>query len=66
MFYGFLWIFLIDNVRKALWNSAQIDACIRTYIHLLPTGSEDKGVLVVGNIPVAILPSCQDMKYIAL
>ena len=33
---------------------------------LLPTGSEEREVLGVGNIPVAILPSCQDMKYIAL
>ena len=32
----------------------------------LPTGSEERGVLGVGSIPVAILPSCQDMKTIAL
>ena len=25
--------------------------------HLLPTGSAERGVLVVGSIPVAILPS---------
>ena len=35
-------------------------------IHLLPTGSEEREVLGVGSIPVAILPSCQDMKTIAL
>ena len=29
---------------------------------LLPTGSEEREVLVVGSIPVAILPSCQYMK----
>ena len=29
---------------------------------LLPTGSEEKGVLGVGSIPVVILPSCQHMK----
>ena len=34
--------------------------------HLLPTGSEERGVLRVGSIPVAILPSCQDMKTFAL
>ena len=34
--------------------------------HLLPTGSEKKGVLEVGSIPVAILPSCQYIKIIAL
>ena len=33
---------------------------------LLPTGSEEREVLGVGNIPVAILPSCQDMKTIAI
>ena len=32
----------------------------------LPTGSEEKGVLGVGSIPVAILPSCQDTKTIVL
>ena len=29
---------------------------------LLPTGSEERGVLGVGSIPVAIFPSCQGMK----
>ena len=33
---------------------------------LLPTGSEEKGVLGVGSTPVAILPSSQDVKIIAL
>ena len=33
---------------------------------LLPTGSEEREVLGVGCISVAILPSCQDMKTIAL
>ena len=31
---------------------------------LLPTGSEERGVLAVGNIPVAILPSGQEMKTV--
>ena len=35
-------------------------------VTLLPTGSEERGVLGVGSIPVAILPSCQDMKAVAL
>ena len=35
-------------------------------LYLLPTRSEERGVLGVGSIPVAILPSCQDMKTIAL
>ena len=33
---------------------------------LLPTGSEERRVLGVGSIPVAILPPCQDMKTIGL
>ena len=31
-----------------------------------PAGSEEREVLGIGSIPVAILPSCQDMKTIAL
>ena len=34
--------------------------------NLLPTRGEEREVLVVGSIPVAILPSCQDMETIAL
>ena len=33
---------------------------------LLPDRSEERGVLEAGSIPVAILPSCQDMKTIEL
>ena len=33
---------------------------------LLPTGSDEREVLLVGSIPVAILTSCQDVKTIAL
>ena len=33
-----------------------------TDYNLLPTGSEERGVLGIGSIPVAILTSCQDMK----
>ena len=33
---------------------------------LLPTGSEEREVLGVASIPVAILPSLQNMKIIAL
>ena len=31
---------------------------------LLPTGSKKRGVLGMGSIPIAILPSCQDMTTI--
>ena len=34
--------------------------------YLLPNGSEEREVLVVGSIPVAILPSCHDMKTFPL
>ena len=33
-------------------------------ICLLPTGSEERGVLWVESIPLAILPSCQDVKLL--
>ena len=36
------------------------------YCYLLPTGGEEREVLGVGTFPVAILPSCQDMRTIAL
>ena len=35
-------------------------------VSLLPTGSEESEVLGVGSIPIAILPSGQNMKTIAL
>ena len=34
--------------------------------YLLPTGSEEKEVLGVWSIPVAICPSCHYMKHITL
>ena len=43
-----------------------IEVICQWELHLLPTGSEEREVLGVGSIPVAILPSCQDMKTIAL
>ena len=35
---------------------------MNNYCNLLPTKSDDRGILRVGSIPVAILPSCQYMK----
>ena len=35
-------------------------------IRVLPIGSEERGVVGVGSILVAIHPSCQNMKTIAL
>ena len=33
---------------------------------LLPTGSEKREVFGAGSIPVAIIPSCQNMKIVTL
>ena len=43
-----------------------IDTCIGSKEVLLPTGSEERGVLWVGSISVTILSSCQNMKTKAL
>ena len=37
---------------------------IGSHVHLLPTGSKERGVLGVGSIPAAILSSCQHMKIL--
>ena len=55
----------IDNNVPAIVR----DACIYIIfcnVDLLPTGSEEREVLGFGSIPVAKLPSCQDMNHIAL
>ena len=41
-------------------------ALLKVFLRLLSTGRKEREVLGVGSIPVAILPSCQDMKSIAL
>ena len=46
----------LSNLPSLLWGDCN---------GLLPAGSEE-GVLGVGSLPVAILPSGQDMKTIAL
>ena len=33
-------------------------------VNRFPTGSEKREVLGVGSIPMAIFPSCQDMKML--
>ena len=43
-----------------------IDHSYHVLNDLLPIGSEERGVLGVGSIPVAILPSCQNVKTFAL
>ena len=37
---------------------------LQVLLILLPTGSEEREVLGVGSIPVAILPSCQYTKIL--
>ena len=39
---------------------------IQNVVILLPTGSEEREVLGVGSIHVALLPSCHNIKIIAL
>ena len=52
-----------ESYEDTLWAALLISTW---HYHLLLSGSEESGVLGVGSIPVAILPSCQDMKNIAL
>ena len=56
----------MSNLRKSYVLHIYRPIYIYIYIYLLPTGSEEREVLGVGSIPVAILPFCQDMKTIAL
>ena len=55
---------LIDTNKDTYSILTEI-AKVRSTI-ILPTGSEWRGVLGVESIPVATLPSCQDMKIVAL
>ena len=36
------------------------------FMNLIPTGSKEREVLGLGSIPVARLPSCQDLKTLVL
>ena len=36
------------------------------YYNLIPTGSEEREISGFGSIPFAILPSCQDIKAVAM
>ena len=47
-------------------NTLVLDFFKEWYVYLLPTGSEEREVLGVGSIHVAILPSCQYMINIVL
>ena len=40
--------------------------CMYLCMYLLPIGGEEKRELGVGSIPVAVLPSSQDVKTAAL
>ena len=52
----------ILHVGKGAWQDTYHSMWDLTC--LLPTGSEEREVLGVGSIPVAILPSCQYMKIL--
>ena len=58
------------QVTKAFFSIRKIKYIRYTTVnsteYLLPTGSEEREVLGFGSIPVTILPSCQDMKIIAI
>ena len=66
------WRLLEVQVLKRVLYSGGEETQVRTRVPtgtwrslpLLPTGSEEKEVLGVGSIPVAILPSCQYIKML--
>ena len=57
-------------VTKSAFRSQDLQKYCLTFVRRcscsLYTGREEREVLGVGSIPVAILPSCQDVKNIAL
>ena len=54
------YIVIIDHAKSGMQGH-------RRYVTKpLLTGSEEREVLGVGSIPVAILPSCQNMKTFAI
>ena len=48
-------VLLVHRIKQGLHGTYCITTC---------TESEERGVLGVGSIPVAILPSCQYMKLL--
>ena len=56
----------VPNVTDRIWDQAGRARAKSENTPLLPTGSEEKGVLEVGTIPVEILPSCHYIKTVAL
>ena len=60
-------VFAISMLDFSIFNIAPSFLYTRAILgNLLPIGSEEREVLGVGRTTVAILPSCQDMKTIAL
>ena len=58
-----LWDLLIFLIQGTLLTP---QGFIQNVVILLPTGSEEREVLGVGSIHVALLPSCHNIKIIAL
>ena len=63
---------VLKSVHPAAKMCTQGAGCTLNFEHwklmhvLLPTGSEERAILGVVSIPVAIPPSCKDVKNIAL
>ena len=56
---------LWENLRFGKYNTCiSLGLFLRDRLVLLPTGSKERGVLGVGSIPAAILPSCQYMQIL--
>ena len=55
-----------NGLRLIVYVIPPVPHNVMTSLDLLQTGSEERGVLGVGNTPVTILPSSQDMKTMAL
>ena len=62
--HSFKSLFVLKNQTPTIHDKLRMQICVTvdTFVIeqvLLLTGSEERGVLVVGSIPVTILPSCQ-------
>ena len=54
----------VDNPASVCVSFSRPVYSVSVFLVLLPTRSEEREVLGIGSIPVAILPSCQDVTDI--